>query len=323
MDFNKLKSRYKQFGEFRLIIEYSKLGAMWPAIKAGVRCVLKRQSFKQVYPAVLEKVEPFLIQKYGSRVQELKGLSSLSLDRKQSKIIWFCWLQGMEEAPNIVLACYNSIKRNIPDREIKLIDAKNWKEYVELPDFIVKKWEKGIIPAALFSDLLRLELLIKYGGTWIDSTVLCTGLHENQNENENFLDADLFLFQYTKQGSVPVSISNWFITACSNNEVLMVLIDMLYAYWKDYDCTLDYYIFHLFFSMLSKKYPEQIKAMPYGQSMNSLMLLHHWEENYNKNKWDRLVANVCFHKLAFRVSKDVQKNMNNYYNYILSGYGSI
>ena len=148
MDFNKLKSRYKQFGEFRLIIEYSKLGAMWPAIKAGVRCVLKRQSFKQVYPAVLEKVEPFLIQKYGSRVQELKGLSSLSLDRKQSKIIWFCWLQGMEEAPNIVLACYNSIKRNIPDREIKLIDAKNWKEYVELPDFIVKKWEKGIIPVA-------------------------------------------------------------------------------------------------------------------------------------------------------------------------------
>ena len=120
-----------------------------------------------------------------------------------------------------------------------------------------------------------------------------------------------------------MSISNWFITACSNNEVLMVLIDMLYAYWKDYDCTLDYYIFHLFFSMLSKKYPEQIKAMPYGQSMNSLMLLHHWEENYNKNKWDRLVANVCFHKLAFRVSKDVQKNMNNYYNYILSGYGSI
>lgn len=40
--------------------------------------------------------------------------------------------------------------------EIKVIDAENWKEYVELPDYIEKKWEKKQIPPALFSDLLRL-----------------------------------------------------------------------------------------------------------------------------------------------------------------------
>lgn len=347
MDFNKLKSRYKQFGEFRLVIEYAKLGALWPAIKAGVRCVLKRQSFKQVYPVVLEKVEPFLIQKYGTRIPQ-KIKANTNVTNRTNKIIWFCWLQGIEQAPDIVHACYNSIKRNIPDREIKLIDANNWKEYVELPDFIVKKWEKGRIPAALFSDLLRLELLIKYGGTWIDSTVLCTGLNDNHNKNDNlsriletsgtseqaragelenkvnqYLDADLFLFQYTKQGCIPVSISNWFITARSNNEVLIVLRDMLYAYWRDYDCTLDYYIFHLFSSMLSKEYPEEIMGMPYGQSLNSLMLLHHWEERFNQKKWDRLTSHVCFHKLAFRVKEKIKNNKENYYNYILSEYGRI
>ena len=194
----------------------------------------------------------------------------------------------------------------------------NWKKYVELPEFIVKKWEKGRIPAALFSDLLRLELLIKYGGTWIDSTVLCTGLNENQNENEKFLNADLFLFQYTKQGCIPVSISNWFITSCSNNEVLMVLRDMLYAYWTDYDCTLDYYIFHLFFSMLSKEYPEEIAKMPYGQSMNSLVLLHHLNEKFEQKKWDNLTSIVCFHKLAFRLPKEIKDKKDNYYNYILN-----
>lgn len=77
-----------------------------------------------------------------------------------------------------------------------------------------------------------------------------------------------FLFQYTKQHSIPVSISNWFITASTYNEVMIVLRDMLYAYWKDYNCTLDYYIFHLFFSMLSKEYPEEILAMPYGKRPN-------------------------------------------------------
>ncbi len=323
MDFQRLISRYKQFGGFRLVIAYVKLGALWPAIKEGIRCVLKRQSFKKVYPVVLEKVEPFLIQKYGSRIHEHKGVRSLCADHKKSNIIWFCWLQGLENAPEIVHACFNSLKRNIPDKEIKVIDAKNWKAYVKLPDFIVEKWEKKRIPAALFSDLLRLELLIKYGGTWIDSTVLCTGFQDSSSKFQEFLDADLFLFQYTKKGSVPVSISNWFITACTNNEVLMVLRDMLYAYWKDYDCTLDYYIFHLFFSMLSKEYPDQIKTMPYGLSQYSLALLHHWGETFAQQKWDKLVANVSFHKLAFRIGDEVKNNTKNYYNYILSEYGRI
>lgn len=102
-------------------------------------------------------------------------------------MIWWCWLQGIENAPSIVKAYFNSLMREFKGSKvqegqglsdgyvIKVIDEKNWKEYVEHPDYIVKEWEKKQIPPALFSDLLRLELLIKYGGTWIDSTVLCTG----------------------------------------------------------------------------------------------------------------------------------------------------
>ena len=170
----------------------------------------------------------------------------------------------------------------------------------------------------MFSDLLRVELLIKYGGTWIDSTVLCTG-----NFSANLLDAELFMFQYTKEGSVPVSISNWFISACQNNEVLRVLREMLYAYWKDYDCVLDYYIFHLFFAMISKEYPEQILAMPYARSQNSLVLLHHWGDRFDQKKWDRLTDQVGFHKLAFRFSESVKVDKENYYNHILHEYGCI
>lgn len=320
MDYSKLITRCKQFGGFRLLVEYAKLGALWPAIKAGIWCVDKRQSFKQVYPAVLKRVEPYLIKRYTPLMRiKIKEIGN-NHEQQRSKIIWFCWLQGIEQAPPIVKACYHSLVRHITDRDIKVIDNKNWKEYVALSDYIIKKWEKKRIPAALFSDILRLELLIKYGGTWIDSTVLCTGFQGSSSKFLEYLDADLFLFQYTKQGSIPVSISNWFITACSNNEVLMVLRNMLYAYWKDYDCTLDYYIFHLFFSMLSKEYPEEIVGMPYAQSMNSLALLHHWGENFDQKKWNRLVANVGFHKLAFRVSENPQKNQDSYYYYILNSY---
>lgn len=344
MDLKKLITRYKQFGGAKLVWQYVKLGALGPAIKAGVRCLLKRQSFKAIYPEVLRKIEPFLIQKYGSKVQEFKKFnSSRELKHEHPKVIWWCWLQGYDAAPPIVKACYNSLMREFKGSsvqevqglsdgyEIKVIDAENWKEYVELPDYIEKKWEKKQIPPALFSDLLRLELQIKYGGTWIDSTVLCTGFNglssssgstssPSVQEFKRYLDADLFLFQYTKQGSIPVSISNWFISACSNNEVLMVVREMLYAYWKDYDCVLDYYIFHMFFAMISKEYPEQIVAMPYGQSQNSLVLLHHWGEMFDQRKWDKLTEKVCFHKLAFRTKDSVKATRDNYYNYILNTY---
>lgn len=133
---------------------------------------MKRQSYKAIYPEVLRKVEPFLIQKYGSRVQEFKSSRSSSLSHEHPKVIWCCWLQGLDEAPQIVKACYASLVQEFKGSkvqegqgiswvyEIKVIDAENWKEYIELPDFIVKKWEKKQIPPALFSVLLRLELLI-------------------------------------------------------------------------------------------------------------------------------------------------------------------
>ncbi len=320
MDFHKLATRFNQFGGLRLVWQYAKLGALLGGVKAFFRCLAKKRSFKEIYPEILKKVEPALIAKYEPvmrrKTTEVKGKS---LEHQKDKVIWWCWLQGFEAAPPIVKACYASVERHLPDYEIKLIDNINWKEYVKLPGYVVEKWEKGRIPAAMFTDLLRLELLIRYGGTWMDSTVLSTG-NINENQNVKYLDANLFLFQYTQQGSLPVSISNWFISACSNNEVLMVQREMLYAYWKDYDCVLDYYIFHLFFSMISKEYPEEIAAMPYGHSMKSLALLHHWGETFDQKKWDRVTSKVSFHKLAFRVSENVKRGKDNYFNHILTMY---
>ena len=260
----------------------------------------------------------------------------LAKEHKRSKKIWFCWLQGLEAAPEVVKACYNSLVRHLgvagrgstgspiarnEGYEIIVIDGKNWWEYVELPEYVVEKWQKGLIPAAHFSDLLRLELLIRYGGTWIDSTVLCTGVNndnENANFNFNYLDTDLFMFQYTQPGSSEWGgIGNWFISACTNNEVLMALRDMLYAYWREHDCVLNYYLFHLFFGMLREVFPEQIAAMPYAYAPRSLALVHHWGEPFDEAKWKRLTERVSFHKLTYMKDKVPAKVEGTYYEYIL------
>ncbi len=316
MDFTKLITRFQQFGGMRIVWQYAKLGVLPVVVSGFVRCLVKRQSFKAIYPEVLKRVEPFLVERFQISGLKYQGNNLL---HEHPRVIWWCWLQGLVNAPEIVKACYRSLQINLNDYEIKVIDAENWKEYVEMPDYIVKKWKRKQIPPALFSDLLRLQLLIKYGGSWIDSTVLCTG----KEHTKDYLDADFFVFQYTKPGEKwSGNISNWFITAHSNNEVLMVIRDMLFEYWKDYNCTLDYYIFHLFFAMVAKEYPEQIAAMPYGYSVWSIKLMHHLGDTFNKDQWDKLVSRVSFHKLSFRLSDDIKTNKDNYYNYVLKSQSS-
>ena len=174
-DFTKLTTRYFQFGGLSLVWEYAKLGVIPVVVKSLVRCALKRVSFKAIYPEVLKRIEPYLAERF--QVSRFKTQAN-ELPHEHPKVIWWCWLQGIESAPPIVRACYNSLVYGewfkVNGYKVNVIDEENWKDYVELPDYIVKKWEKKQIPPALFTDLLRLQLLIKYGGTWIDSTVLCT-----------------------------------------------------------------------------------------------------------------------------------------------------
>lgn len=71
-DFKKLITRFRQFGGMRLVIAYAKLGALWTSVKAGVRCLVKGQSFKGIYPEVLKRVEPFLVKRYAPLVSGFK-----------------------------------------------------------------------------------------------------------------------------------------------------------------------------------------------------------------------------------------------------------
>lgn len=322
MEMKKLLRRFRQFGGMRLVWEYARLGVLGTGIKAFFRCAKNGESYKQIYPALMSEVEPFLRRKYLPVLQERKAAyeNCPGAERKRNKILWYCWLQGVEQAPEIAKVCLASLRKHLPDREIRIIDANNWKDYAQLPDWLVRKWEKGLIPAANFSDLLRLELLIRHGGTWMDATILCTGEAAGGTPMSEYLDADLFLFQYTPPGTAEgISISNWFITSCAGNPVLMVLRDMLYAYWKEYDCTLDYYIFHLFFSMLALEYSAEVGAMPYGCSQRSIALMRHWGQPFRQEAWDRLTAKVSFHKLNYRVSDAIKNDKDNYYNHILRG----
>ena len=211
----------------------------------------------------------------------------------------------------MVQTCQESMRRYIKDREIIQLTYENYKDYVTLPEHIVRKYERGQIPPALFADLLRLEVLIQYGGTWMDSTMLCTnaGLMSKDSWLQEIMDCDLFLFQALRKGDPRFyGISNWFITARRGCRPLMVLRDVLAEYWRDYSVTLDYYMFHDFFFTIAQLYPEEVAAMPRRNRLGPLKLKH--GKGYEmktdglrlkEEPWvQQLIERVCVHKLDYK-----------------------
>lgn len=82
--------------------------------------------------------------------------------------VWFCWLQG--EMPEVIRCCMESLRRNIPKEHtvLRIITLENCMEYVTLTETIIRKFNEGRISMMQLSELLRAELLYRYGGMWID-----------------------------------------------------------------------------------------------------------------------------------------------------------
>lgn len=70
----------------------------------------------------------------------------------------------MDNAPDLVKKCYQSVVRNNPNKKVIVISEKNISDYVTFSEYIVTKLKQGVITHTHMTDLLRLDLLITYGG---------------------------------------------------------------------------------------------------------------------------------------------------------------
>ena len=134
---------------------------------------LRNKKYKKIYKKYKKKLDNINYQK-----------EEYNEDGKDN--IWVCWFQGVDKAPEIVKKCIESIKKYNKDKNIHIIDRKNFKEYVTIPKYILEKWEKGVISNTHFSDILRIILLIEHGGFWLDATTLLTNELPKYISKRNF-----------------------------------------------------------------------------------------------------------------------------------------
>lgn len=311
-----VKEIFVQQGGMALLKQYFKGGALFAAVVEFLILGKSRTALEILRLSTQLKIKQTLLKKYKSNIydfHEEKECNERGIENTRK--VWVCWWQGIENAPPIVKKCYLSIKENIKDREIVLITEENYRDYVCFPDFIQTKIDNGIISKTHMSDLLRLELLDQYGGTWIDATVLCT----ERQLPLYMLDSDLFLFQTLKPGRDGQSlwISSWFITSKRNNKILKLTKNLLYEYWKNNTEMVDYFLIHYFFQLALERYPDEwAKVVPYSNEAPHILLLKLFEK-YDENMCRAIFAQTPFHKLSYKFKDEELRKKGTYYDVLI------
>lgn len=235
----------------------------------------------------------------------------------QSNKVWIFWGQGIDMAPLIVQACVRSIRNNLSNKEIILLNLDNYREYIKFPEYIEEKFKKGKISYAHFADLIRIELLTQYGGIWLDATVLCTGAIP-----EYILNSKLFVYKnigLDKSDEETIAASNWLIASCSHNNIIESTRNLLFEYWKKEECVSNYFFFHLFFKMATEKYTEEWRNIPTFNNVTPHILQYELLEEYNEERFEQIKNMSTIHKLNRRF-ENKNKNKITYLDYIINNY---
>lgn len=214
--------------------------------------------------------------------------------------IWQLWLQGRDQAPPIVKKCFKSIEEYSSGRDIIILDEDSLLEYIDLPDFILKKKQAGIISNTHFSDIVRICLLEQYGGTWIDATVLLT-----DNIQDKVLNSDFFAF-YVPDDHPNYdfhAFSNWFIHAQPHHPLIRDIKQTLFDCWENENQLVDYFCFHFIaYNIIhsSSEYLIEWQSRAFLSNKEPHLFQYSLDENFDENTLANIKKKSSVHKLTYK-----------------------
>ena len=232
-------------------------------------------------------------------------------------IIWQYWGQGINDnLPEVVKLCFDSVDRYKGKYTVIRLDDHSIDHYLTLPDFVWQKRNNPEFKHAFFADLLRLALLSKYGGIWIDATVLLTKEIDDDLLGQPFfmyqrddkacdqaywqaLNGDYFGWQKDHQ----VRVLNSFIIAKKDDRRIGALLGLLLNFWYYQNCVTHYFFFQILFNRWIIKHPGQNCAiiddtLPH-RLISYLRQLDRSGQPINRQHFAKITEQVGIHKLTY------------------------
>ncbi len=306
-----LKSKYYSFG-YAIYSTAWWLGWYIVPLRALAYWGLKKKTewmnryFKDKYSNIIEK--------YFNQGENVEACDEYN--------IWVFWAQGEENMPELVRACYKNLCKLNGGGRVKLLTMENLGDYVELPNFVFDKLERGSMTYTHFSDILRMSLLAKYGGMWVDSTCWVAKEVPEDVRNMSFWSCK------TDNANIPLfSNSRWcgwaMGTNKKNKKLFSFILEMLLLHAKDNECLIDYLLIDyllLFSCNLFESSRVEILSVE-ENNVNRGIFWSYMNEKYDKNKYQEISKNTWIFKLSYKtiLNKKTDGGDETFYGKLISG----
>lgn len=151
------------------------------------------------------------------------------------------WLQGYENAPEIVRVSHENWKRMNPDYQVNMLDAKTAADFMPASEH-ARIFSQDKPPEAI-SNEIRFALLHFHGGIWADATTLCIKPLDSWLPNH----ATKGFFAFDRPGPDRM-LSTWFLASAKANPAISAWREASIEYWRGRTERHTYFWCHLLFA---------------------------------------------------------------------------
>ena len=256
---------------------------------------------RQVRSNVISRVIPKYFERYLPAAAAIPERKVENNDKNDK--IFTLWLQGEDNAPPLVQACFRSVRKHCK-QELIVLDEKTVFDYISLPEKIMEKRRAGKISHAHFADICRVELLYNHGGYWLDSTGFVTSPIPDW-----IADEDFFVYMAGQTVGSPYSyMQNCFIRSRKGAYLLDAWRAMMLEYWINENGPFDYFMHQLLFKTLVHNDPRAIKhfaKMPHvDQDPTHALWWAYHDKPFDKKTFDKVTSGSFFQKTTYRQAKN-------------------
>ena len=130
------------------------------------------------------------------------------------KQLFIYWNQGFENSPKLVQNCLLTWKKYNPTWNIIELDNSNLSQYIDLK----QEFPENIsITQVALSDVIRIFLLEKYGGLWVDATTYCAKPLDDWLPE--YITSGFFAFNINNLEQ-HILMSSWFLYGDKDNYII-------------------------------------------------------------------------------------------------------
>ncbi len=225
--------------------------------------------------------------------------------------VWSMWWQGEAQADKLFRMCIDSARRHTHQPVITL-DKDNYRQYFELPDYILRKHAEGKIALQHICDLMVVSILAAEGGFFTGATVWWS-----QDATEELLRAPFWTCRAVSESRVNMSRSRWvgYVMAGRKEFPLFSFArDCLQEYWKNSDKIVDYLLLDYVFELAYQNIPcvrAAIDALPPQNNMLRNELIYHLSDSYDPERFKRYTQGDTFlYKLSWKFGNKAEKTLD-------------